>query len=118
VTAADALDRDGLERLLHRIKSFLPRLKLIWVDGGYQGETWAAAIKKEFDVDVEVVKKPDDQKGFVVLPRRWVIERTIAWLGRYRRLSKDYEHYPETSAGFVYLASIRRYLNILAQCAA
>lgn len=115
VTAADALDRDGLERLLRNIHPFLPRLSHIWVDGGYKGQDWANQIKALFNITIEVVKRTDDLQGFVVLPRRWVVERSLAWLGRYRRLSKDYEHYPQTSAGFVYLASIRRYLNILTE---
>ncbi len=104
--------------MLRKVKPSLPRLSHIWVDGGYQGQAWADKIKEEFDITIEVVKRSDDLKGFVVLPRRWVIERTLAWLGRYRRLSKDYEHYPETSAGFIYLASIRRYLNILTDATA
>lgn len=113
VTAADELDRDGLDKLLNKVQSFLPRLKLIWVDGGYQSESWIESIKKKLDITIEVVKRPDNLTGFVLLPRRWVIERTLAWLGRYRRLSKDYEFYPEISAGFIYLASIRRLMQRL-----
>ncbi len=113
VTAADALDRDGIERLLTKIVPFLPRLQLIWVDGGYQGQDWIDQIKRKWNLTIEVVKRSDDLAGFVVLPRRWVIERTLAWLGYYRRLSKDYEYYPQNSAGFIYLASIRRFLRSL-----
>ena len=115
VTAADALDREGLEEILAYHKRFLPRLRLIWVDGGYQAPDWIATIQRKFQITIEVVKRSDDMKGFVVLPRRWVIERTLAWLGRYRRLSKDYEYLPAISAGFIYLASIRRYLHLLTQ---
>lgn len=70
-------------------------------------------MQQKYQVVLEITKRSDKQKGFVLLPRRWVVERSIAWLGRSRRLSKDYEYYPEHSAGFIYLASIRRYLQRL-----
>jgi len=75
---------------------------------------WA---KKHLDITVEVVQKLVDQVGFVVLPRRWVVERTLAWLGRYRRLSKDYEHHALCSESHVYIASIDLLLNTLTKAA-
>lgn len=113
VTAADALDRDGLERILERYHPYLTRLRLIWTDGNYQGAEWIAKIAEKYKVVIEVVKRTAEQKGFTVLPRRWVVERSLAWLNRARRLSKDYEGSVFTSAGFIFLASIRRYLKLL-----
>ena len=91
--------------VLDKVKGMLPRLQLIWVDGGYAGEfvEWAAKV---FSWVVEVVSKPKDTKGFVLLPHRWIVERTFAWLGRYRRLSKDYEFHPKTSEAMIHLAMI------------
>lgn len=101
VHAADIQDRDGAKLLLEAIKGFLPRLKLIWADGGYAGQLidW---VKEVCGWLLEIVKRDGDQMGFVVLPRRWVVERTLAWLGRYRRLSKDYEALPQTSEALIY----------------
>ena len=75
----------------------------IWADGGYRGQLicWT---KSECGWDLEIVEKPADQKGFRVLPRRWVVERTFAWLGRYRRLAKDYDLLPKTTEAFIYIA--------------
>lgn len=94
VHAANIQDRDGAKLVLERIKGRCPRLKLIWADGGYAGKLvdWARGFAGWL---IEIVKRPNE-KRFVVLPRRWVVERTFAWLGRYRRLSKDYEGLPET----------------------
>lgn len=101
--SAGIQDRDGAKLVLARCKERFPRLSLIWVDGAYAGELveWA---KQEGDWTVEIVAKPKDQKGFVVLPRRWVVERTFAWLGRNRRLSKEYDLLPETSETWIYAA--------------
>ncbi len=81
-------------------------MRKIWVDGGYRGSLleW---VKARFKFILEVVLRSDDQKGFVVLPRRWVVERTFAWLGNNRRLSKDYERLTETSEAFVQIAMMR-----------
>jgi putative transposase len=88
VHGADLQDRDGAKLVLERLLGRFPRLKLIWADGAYGGELveW---VETFFGWVLEIVKRPKDQKGFVVLPRRWVVERTLGWLGRYRRLSKD-----------------------------
>jgi len=88
---------------------------LIWADGGYSGQPmidWVFALAGWL---FEVVKRSDDVKGFQVLPRRWVVERTFAWLGRYRRLSKDYEVLPQTSEAFIYAAMVNLMLTRLAR---
>lgn len=86
------------------------KIRLIWLDGGYEGP-YTQAYAKQYRIDIEVVKRTDKQ--FKVLPRRWVVERTFAWLGRYRRLSKDYEYYPATSEAFIYLAMSKLMLKRL-----
>ena len=121
VTAAHVQDRDGarqvLQALFDRIKkskfSRWCRLKLIWADGGYRGELvdW---VKRTLGWTLEIVAKLSDQVGFQVLRKRWIVERTLAWLNRHRRLSKDYERLPETSEAFVYVAMIRLMLRRLA----
>ena len=91
-----------------------PRLRVIWADGGYQGPklgTWLA--QQAPDWVLAIVPRPTTAPGFQVLPRRWVVERTFAWLGRYRRLSKDYEGLPETSETWIRLAMIDRMLHRL-----
>jgi putative transposase len=121
VTAANVQDRDGarlvLRALFARIKqskySRWCRLKLIWADGGYRGEllTW---VKQHLGWTLEIVEKLGDQAGFQVLPKRWIVERTFAWLNRQRRLSKDYERLPATSEAFIYVAMIRLMVKRLA----
>jgi len=105
VHAADVQDRDGAKLVLEKVKDHLSRLKLIWADGSYAGQLvdW---VKSTYGWILEIVKRTDDVKGFQVLPRRWVIERTFAWLGKYRRLSRDYELLPETSGAWIYSAMI------------
>ena len=124
VTAASVQDRDGgkvlLKSLFERIKKpsyphwwRFCRLMRIWADGSYRGELieW---VKHVLGWQLEVVDKAPGQKGFVVLPRRWVVERTFAWLNRQRRLSKDYERLPQTSEAFIYVAMIRLMIRNLA----
>jgi putative transposase len=83
-----------------------------WVDGGFTAGV--AAVREQFGWDLTVVSKPPGQRGFVVQPRRWVVERTFAWLTDCRRLTKDYEVYTETSEAFIYLAMIHLMLRRLA----
>ncbi len=83
-------DRDGAAFVLEDVDDEFPRLEKIWADQGYTGEL-ADDISDQYQITLEVVGNPANQKGFVVVPRRWVVERTCAWLGKYRRLSKDYE---------------------------
>lgn len=96
-------DRDGAKELLLHAKAERPRLELLWADGGYAGqlEEWVAA---ECQWTLEIVRRSEGAVGFELLPRRWVVERTFAWFGRYRRLSKDYEFHTRSSESMLYLA--------------
>jgi len=107
VHAADMQDRDGAKLVLAKLAGRFPRLQLIWADGGYAGALieWTRELGGWV---LEIVRRCELHR-FEVLPRRWVVERTIAWLGRYRRLSKDYEVLPETSETFIRIA----HLNLL-----
>lgn len=113
VHAACIQDRDGAKLVLERAKGKFPRLALIWADGAYGGKLieW---VKTVCSWVLEIVKRTDDVKGFKVLPRRWVVERTFGWLNRYRRLAKDYERTPESSETMVQIAMIRVMLTRLA----
>ena len=88
VVGADTPERDGGEDLLIEIKGLYHRLKKVWADGGFSG-AWFKRVAKRLGREIEVVKRSDDIKGFAVLPKRWIVERTFGRLGRYRRLSKD-----------------------------
>ena len=91
-----------------------PFLLKLYADGGYQGPLFRAAVQKAMkQVDVEIVKRSDAAKGFVVLPKRWVVERTFAWFGRCRRLAKDWECLNRKGLAFLRLASIRLMLRKL-----
>jgi putative transposase len=94
VTAANVQDRDGAKPLLEGLRHHFSRLRLIWANGAYTGEllTWVGALRPWRNVHLEIVKRPKGVKGFQLLPWRWIVERTFGWLGRYRRLSKDYEY--------------------------
>lgn len=114
VHPADIQDRDGAQLVLNHLpEAVWERLERIWADGGYRGKLvdW---VKETFAVILDIVLCPDEQIGFAVLPKRWIVERTFAWFGRYRRLSKDYEQRLENSEGMVYLASIHHLLKRLA----
>lgn len=108
VHPADIQDRDGAKLVLGLLEGRFSRLRLIWADGGYAGRLveWVRDLRSRGRLRLEIVKRSDDAKGFVVLPRRWVVERTFAWLGRCRRLSKDYEATTASSEAFVKLAMI------------
>jgi putative transposase len=112
VHAGNVQDRDGAKLLLARAKGLFPRLKLLWADGGYAGKL-IAWVHETCNWVLEIVKRSDDVKGFKLLPRRWVVERTFGWLGRYRRLSKDYERLPQSSEAMVYLGMTRLMLRRL-----
>jgi len=112
VHSAAIQDRDGAKLVLAKSRGLFPRLKLIWADGGYAGQL-IAWVKEQCNWVLEIVKRSDQSKGFQVLPKRWIVERTLAWLSRHRRLSKDYERLPETSETWVYLASTHRLLKRL-----
>lgn len=106
VTVASIQDRDGAKLLLKGIKGSGKKLRKIWVDGGYRGVLveWAQSKCK---ILLEVVLRSEEAKGFVLLPRRWVVERTFAWLNNNRRMSKDYERFCDTSETFIYIAMTR-----------
>jgi putative transposase len=112
VHPADIQDRDGAKLVLQRLLGRFPRLKLIWADGAYAGKLvrWA---KRKGGWLLELVRRPAQQRTFQVLPRRWVVERTLGWLGRNRRLSKDYEFLPESEEAWVYIGMIRLMLRRL-----
>lgn len=102
VHSASLQDRDGAKLVLKKIRPWFKRLKLIWADGGYAGRLiqWAQRYCR---LKLEIVKR-SAAKGFKILPKRWIVERTFGWLNRYRRLSKDYELDPKTSETMIYLA--------------
>jgi putative transposase len=112
VTTAAVQDRDGAKRLLKTFGVHRKKLRKVWVDGGYRGALldW---VKKKFRYLLEVVLRSDDMKGFVVLPKRWIVERTFAWLNNHRRLSKDYERFTRTSETMIQIAMTRLMLRRL-----
>jgi len=112
VHAASIQDRDGAKLVLARLAGGFPRLRLIWADGGYAGKLVGWVMEHQ-GWTVAIVKRAVGEKGFVVLPRRWVVERTFGWLGRYRVLSKDYEQLPESSETLVLIVMIQIMLRRL-----
>ena len=102
VHPANIQDCVGAKLVLTGTRGRFPRLRKVWADGIYRSVVdWA---QREAGVELEIVSPPPGTKGFQVLPRRWVVERSIAWMGRYRRLSKDYEAMTATSEGMIYAA--------------
>jgi putative transposase len=112
VHAADVQDRDGARLVLESVRGRFSRLKLIWADGGYAGQLigW---VQRICGWVLEIVKRNDDVTGFVVLPKRWIGERTFGWFGWYRRLSKDYEELTCNSEAMIRLCMIHRMLRHL-----
>ncbi len=115
VTEGNVGERDGAQWLLTSLGERFPRLKLICADGGFSGEDFIQRIQDQCHLKLEIVKRCDDVKGFVLLPRRWVVERTFAWLGNYRRLSKDYEYWIYSSDAMIYTAMIHIMVRRLAR---
>lgn len=114
VHPADVQDADGLKLVFEAIRGRFSRLKLVWADGAYKRVAdWVAAWRPARPIRLEVVERTGP--GFVVLKRRWVVERTLAWLGRNRRLSKDYEETVASSEAFVKLAMIHLMARRLAR---
>jgi transposase len=107
VTAASVQDRDGAHPLPARLREKFSTIALVWADGGYAGrlQAWARQV---LGLIVTIVKRSDDVRGFVVLPRRWVVERTFAWLTRYRRLVRIYERKPEHHEALIWWATVHR----------
>ena len=93
---------------MEHIRKAYKRLRLIWADGGYADKLmeWVRELRRRGKVRLAVVKRTDDVKGFKVLPHRWVVERTFGWLGRYRRLSKDYEYLTASSEAMIHIVMI------------
>jgi transposase len=105
VTAASVQDRDAARPLLWNLRRAFPKVKLAWADGGYAGKlvTWATTVLK---LTLQIVKRPDDLHSFKVLPRRWVVERTLSWITRHRRTVRDYERLPAHHETYIYWAMI------------
>jgi putative transposase len=114
VHAASIQDREGAKLVFDKIFHMFPKLHLIWADAGYAGSLvdW---VRYFIGCGLKIVRRCDCTDGFKVLPRRWVVERTLAWLGRYRRLSKDYEYLPQTSETMIYAAMTHLMLRRLAR---
>jgi putative transposase len=114
VHAASLQDRDGAKLVFEKLKGKFTRLRLIWADGAYAGQLveW---VKNAYGWLLEIVRREQGAKGFQLLPRRWVVERTFGWLGRYRRLSKDYEFQTGTSENMVLIAMIQVMVHRLAR---
>ncbi len=109
VHAANVSETAGARQVLSELEKRFWRLKLIWLDGGYMNSLfeWVKTLKRWRAVRIEQVKRSDDQKGFAVLPKRRIVERTFGWLIKQRRLSKDYEALCQTSEAMLYAAMIR-----------
>jgi putative transposase len=114
VLAAQIQDREGAKMVFLQAKRRFPRLRLIWADGGYRGRLvrWT---KTTCGWVLRIVLRSDAQRGFVVLPKRWIVERTFGWLNKWRRLSKDYEVLPQTSEALIQVAMITLMVRRLAR---
>lgn len=118
VTSASVSDQQGARQIFasarQRISDRLTRLVCIWVDAGYQGESFMRYVMDTYHWILEVLRRPTESRGFVLVPRRWVVERSFGWFNWCRRLSKDYEILPQTHETFVQIAMIRLMLRRLA----
>ena len=117
ITPADIQDRDMIAPLLKLARKRFPSLLRAIADGGYQGPATATAVRDEAGIPLEIVKRSDTAKGFVLLPKRWIVERTFGWLGRCRRLGKDFENLTRSHAAFLILAMIRLMLRRITRAA-
>jgi putative transposase len=119
VTAAHVQDRDGAKQLLQGIRHKFSRLRHIWADGAYAGPLvdGVKALRPQRPIRLEMTKRAEAIKGFVVIPKRWIVERTFGWLNRYRRLSKDDELLPATSEAVIQVAMIHLMIRRLARTA-
>ena len=115
VHAADILDRDGAPHVLDLASGSYPWLRHIFADGGYAGPKLRGALKKIGDWAMEIVKRSDTAKGFEIIPRRWVVERTFAWLNRNRRLAKDFERTIASAEAWLYIANIQVIIRRMAR---
>ena len=117
VTAASVPDRDGAMPLLEVLRGKFSRLRLIWADQAYRGDliTWLWALRPWRKIRLDIVRRPEGIKGFLLLPKRWIVERTFGWFGRYRRLAKDYEYLTHTSEAMIRVAMIHLMVRRLAR---
>ena len=112
---ADLQDRDGARLVLARLRHRCPRLRRLWADAGHAGPKLGDWVQATTDRTLDIVRRSEPGAGFRVLPRRWVVERTFAWLGRHRRLSKDYAVRPDTTEAWIHAAMTDLMLRRLAQ---
>jgi putative transposase len=119
VTAASVQDRDGAKTVLTFLRPQCSRLRVIWADQAYAGQlvTWVRALRVHHPIRLEVGKRTTRAAGFTVSPKRWIVERTLGWLNRYRRLSKDYEYLPGTSETMIRVVMIHLMIRRLARIA-
>ena len=116
VTRANVDERAGARQLLGSVSSLITQhLELIWADGGFSGKDFTKWIYDTYGIEIEIVKRPDGTKGFILLPRRWVVERTFGWLTLFRRLRCEYEVLTASSEAFIYAAMSRLMLRRLAR---
>ena len=113
VHAANIQDRDGAKLVFRKLRKYLLRLKVVWADSGYAGKlvNW---VNRYCGWKLEIIKRSDNIKGFKIVPKRWIVERTFSWFENYRRLSKDYEYRTDTSETMIYIAMIHIMLRRLA----
>ncbi len=114
VHPADVQDRDGAPDLLASVRGAFPWLRHVFADGGYAGDKLKGVLENLGDWTIEIVKRSDAAKGFVLLPRRWVVERTFAWLNRNRRLAKDFEATTQSAVTWLYITSVKLMMRRLA----
>jgi putative transposase len=117
VTAASVQDSEGAMSLLAVLRHHFSRLRRLWADQAYRGDlsAWLWGLRPWRKVRLDIVKRPEGIKGFLLLPKRWIVERTFAWLSRYRRLSKDYEYLTQTSETMIRVAMIHVMVRRLAR---
>ncbi len=117
VTAASVPDREGAIQLFGVLRCKFARLRLIWADQAYAGDliAWLWALRPWRKICLDIVKRPEGTKGFLLLPKRWIVERTFAWFGRYRRLAKDYESSTRTSEAMIRVVMIHLMVRRLAR---
>ncbi len=115
VHTADIQDRDGAPLVLAEIVRRFPWLRHVFADGGYAGDKLKHALRRIGKWTIEIIKRSDAAKGFVVLPRRWVVERTLAWLNRNRRLAKDFEQTIASATAWLFIASIQLFTRRIAR---
>ena len=115
VHSASVQDRDGARLVLGKLESSHGWIRKLWADGGYRGKLvdWVSNLQRHRRVDLEIVKRSDKAEVFEVLPRRWIVERTFAWLENSRRLSKDYETTTSSSQAMIHIAMTRLMLKRL-----